>query len=207
MNLVASSLGGKGDGMPFLPPPTSAAWSHQHARSGFEVVYLRAVEDGHLLTGATTAVEDGQPWIVDYEIRIDIGWRTRSARVTGRFETGSSTRLLACDGEGRWSIDHEPAPHLDGCLDVDLESSALTNALPVHRLDLGIGAAARAPAAYVGVLGLTVARLDQQYSRISDHDGRPRYDYTAPAFDFSSELVYDAAGLVLAYPGIAVRAH
>src|SRR4051794_20435792 len=81
MNLVTSSLGGKGDGMPFLPPPTSAAWSHQHARSGFEVVYLRAVEGGgHLLTGATTAVEDGQPWIVDYEIRIDIGWRTRSAR-------------------------------------------------------------------------------------------------------------------------------
>src|SRR4051794_15501079 len=193
--------------MPFLPPPTSAAWSHQNVRSGFEVVHLRPVEGGYLLTGATTAVEAGQPWIVDYEIRIDETWRTRNARVTGWFDNGSSTRLLESDGEGRWSIDEEPAPHLEGCLDVDLESSALTNALPVHRLDLGIQAAAQAPAAYVRVLDLTVARLEQQYARTSDQGGRQRYDYTAPVFDFSSRLVYDAAGLILTYPGIAIRAH
>jgi hypothetical protein len=36
--------------------------------------------------------------------------------------------------------------------------------------------------------------------------GRERYDYTAPAFEFRCELVYDAAGLVLDYPGIASRA-
>jgi len=193
--------------MPFAPPPTSAAWFHQVARSGFEVVHLRPVEDGHSLTGATTAVQDGLPWIVGYAIRIDASWRTRSAWVTARSDTGSSTRLLETDGQGRWSIDGEPAPHLDGCLDVDLESSALTNALPVHRLELAVGAAGQAPAAYVRAPDLTVARLEQHYSRTSDHGGRQRYDYTAPAFDFSSSLEYDAAGLIVAYPGIAVRAH
>lgn len=193
--------------MPFLPPPTSAAWSHQDARAGFEVVYLQPLDRGFLITGATTAVEDGRPWIVDYEIHLDAGWRTRSARVTGRFAAGTSTRVLDADGEGRWSIDGEPAPYLDGCLDVDLESSALTNALPVHRLGLVTGSAAQAPAAYVRAVDLTVARLEQQYRRDNDQDGRQVYDYTAPAFDFSCRLVYDAAGLVLAYPGIAVRAH
>jgi len=193
--------------MPFLPPPTSAAWSHQDARCGFEVAYLQPLEGGHLLTGATTAVEDGRPWIVDYEIRVDAGWRTRSARVTARLDTGSSTRVLETDGEGRWRIDHEPATHLDGCLDVDLESSALTNALPVHRLGLGTGSSAQAPAAYVRLPHLTVTRLEQQYARVSDQDERQRYDYVAPEFDFSCRLVYDAAGLVLAYPGIAMRAH
>jgi uncharacterized protein len=193
--------------MPFLPPPTSAAWSHCDTRSGFEVAYLQPREGGHLLTGATTAVEDGQPWIVDYEIRVDAGWRTRSVRVTARLHDGSRTRSLEADGEGRWSVDDEPAPHLDGCLDVDLESSALTNALPVHRLGLDIGSAAQAPAAYVRVLDLTVARLEQQYARTSDRDGRQRYDYTAPAFDFSCRLVYDDAGIVSEYPGIASRAH
>jgi hypothetical protein len=192
--------------MPFLPPPTSAAWSHRDARSGFEVVHVRPTDDGHLLTGTTTAVEDGQPWIVDYEIRIDVGWRTRSARVAGRSDTGSSTRLLAADGEGRWAVDDQPAPYLDGCLDVDLESSALTNAFPVHRLGLGIGDVAQAPAAYVSVRDLTVTRLEQRYARTDDLDGRQRYDYVAPAFDFSARLVYDASGLVQVYPGIAVRA-
>jgi hypothetical protein len=181
--------------MSFVPPPTSAAWSHQDARSGFEVVYFQPLGDGHLLTGATTAVEDGQSWIVDYEIRVDAGWRTRRARVTGRSGSGLRTRLLEGDGEGRWRTDGEPAPHLDGCLDVDLESSAMTNALPVHRLALTSGATAQAPAAHVRTLDLSVERLEQQYARISNENGHQRYDYTAPAFDFSCQLLYDEAGL------------
>jgi hypothetical protein len=192
--------------MPFLPPPTSAAWSHQAARSGFEVVYLEPLDSGHLLTGVTAAVEGRQPWIVDYEILVDADWRTRSARVNGRSNTGPRTRMLESDGQGRWHIDGEAAPHLDGCLDVDLESSALTNALPVHRLALSIGAAAQAPAVYVRALGLGVERLEQRYTRTSDQDGHQSYDYAAPVFDFSCQLVYDETGLVLAYPGIAIRA-
>lgn len=192
--------------MPFLPPPPSAAWAHQEARAGFEVVYFQPHDDGHLLTGATTAVEDGQSWIVDYEIRVDVGWRTRSARVTGRSTTGARTRLLEGNGEGRWRIDGELAPHLDGCLDVDLESSAMTNALPVHRLALTTGAVAKAPATYVRARDLSIERLEQQYARTIGQDEHQRYDYTAPAFNVSCQLVYDEAGLVLEYPGIAVRA-
>jgi hypothetical protein len=36
--------------------------------------------------------------------------------------------------------------------------------------------------------------------------GRQRYRYAAPAFGFTCTLVYDESGLVLDYPGIAVRA-
>jgi len=193
--------------MPFLPPPPSAAWSHQDARSGFEVVFFQPFDHGLVLRGATTAVEDDRAWIVDYEIRVDEAWRTRSARVAGHSDTGSRTRLLEADGEGRWLVDDEPAPYLDGCLDVDLESSAVTNALPVRRLGLVSVATAQAPAAYVRVADLTVGRMEQQYSRVGDLDGRERYDYTAPAFDFACRLLYDEAGLVVSYPGIAVRAH
>src|SRR3712207_7118826 len=114
---------------------------------------------------------------------VDVGWCTRSARVTGRSTTGARTRLLEGNGEGGWRIDGEPAPHLDGCLDVDLESSAMTNALPVHRLALPTGATAQAPAVYVRALDLSVERLEQQYTRAGDQDGHQRYEYTAPAFD------------------------
>src|SRR4051794_32447089 len=193
-----------------MPLPRTAAWRHKDARDGFEVVVWRPAGAGHLVEGHTAAVEGGEAWAVHYAIDLDRDWRTLRAHVTGWSASGVHERIMEPAGAGAgaaWLVDGEPAPHLDGCLDVDLESSALTNAFPVHRLGLGIGAAARAPAAYVRVLGLTVARLDQEYSRIGDQDGRPRYEYTAPAFDFSCELIYDAAGLVLAYPGIAVRAH
>ena len=113
---------------------------------------------------------------------------------------------LEGDGSGTWRVDGRPAPHLDGCLDVDLESSSLTNAFPVHRLALAPGDGADAPAAFVRALGLDVARLEQHYARVDAATARERYDYRAPAFDFRCELAYDEAGLVLEYPGIATRA-
>ena len=85
------------------------------------------------------------------------------------------------------------------------QSSSLTNAFPVNRLRLEPGGSADAPAAYVRALDLAVERLEQGYVRIDDGTGGARYDYTSPAFDFRCELVYDAAGLVLDYPGIAAR--
>lgn len=192
--------------MAFIPLPPSAAWAHQDTRWGFEVVFFERVDDGHQLTGATTAVDDGRPWIVEYEIALDPRWRTRSAQVAGRSLGGLHTRRLESDTEGQWRIDGKPAPHLDGCLDVDLESSAMTNALPVHRLALSAGQSAQAPAAYMRALDLGVERIEQRYARTSDEGPHQNYDYAAPAFGFSCQLVYDESGLVLAYPGIAKRA-
>ena len=192
--------------MPFRDPPRSAAWQHRDARSGFEVVFMRSDAGGQHLEGETAAVEEGEAWAVGYRIDLDPRWVTRSARVSGRASPGRRELTLEADGAGRWRIDGEPASHLDGCLDVDLESSSLTNAFPVHRLGLEIGHEADAPAAYVRALDLSVERLEQHYVRLEDDENRERYHYTAPRFDFECELTYDEFGLVLEYPGIAVRA-
>ena len=192
--------------MPFSELPVTAAWQHRGARVGFEVAYFEPAGRGYEISGCTTAVEDGQTWMVSYAIRLDETWTTRSARITGRSASGIRHARLEADGLGRWRVDGELASHLDGCLDVDLESSAMTNALPVHRMGLPVGARASAPAAYVRALDLSVERLDQDYARAADEGGRQRYDYTAPAFDYACRLAYDESGLVLDYPGIAVRA-
>jgi len=54
--------------------------------------------------------------------------------------------------------------------------------------------------------GPAVERLEQTYARAADEASWQRYDHAAPAFGFSCRLVYDESGLVLDYPGIAVRA-
>jgi hypothetical protein len=104
------------------------------------------------------------------------------------------------------NADSRPAPHLDGCLDIDLESSVLTNAFPVRRLRLACGQGADAPGAYVRAEDLRVERLEQRYVRLENQDTGRRFAYAAPAFDFTCVLAYDDAGLLLDYPGIAVRA-
>ena len=192
--------------MSFSVFPVTAAWQHRDVRLGFEVAYFSPAGRAYHINGCTTAVEDGQTWMVSYAIRLDETWATRSARVTGRSASGIRHARLEADGLGRWRVDGELASHLDGCLDVDLESSAMTNALPVHRMGLPAGARASAPAAYVRALDLSVGRLDQDYARTADEGRCQRYDYAAPAFGFACRLVYDESGLVLDYPGIAVRA-
>lgn len=81
----------------------------------------------------------------------------------------------------------------------------MTNALPVHRLDLPVDGQASAPAAFVRVHDLSVERLDQSYRHVPDEDGLQQYDYAAPSFGVECRLSYDASGFVLTYPGLAVR--
>jgi uncharacterized protein len=185
--------------------PASAAWRHLDARVGFEVVFLHREPGGYRLEGHATAVEDGVAWGVSYVLTADPGWQTSSAHVVGRSELGTREVLLETDGAGGWRVDGRPAPLLDGCPDVDLEASAFTNAFPVNRLGLEVGQRADAPAAYVRAPGLEVERLEQSYARLPDDGPRTRYDYKSPSVDFRAELVYDEFGLVLDYPGIAVR--
>jgi uncharacterized protein len=192
--------------MSFAPLPATAAWLHRGARSGFEVVYFQAGDDGSRIEGWTAAAEDGATWVVEYAIDVDAAGATRSARIRGRSAGGFRSALLEADGAGHWLVDGEAAPGLDGCLDVDLEASAMTNALPVRRIGLPVAAEAAAPTAYVRAADLAVERLEQTYVRAADEASWQRYDYAAPTFDFSARLVYDEAGLVLDYPGIAVRA-
>ena len=183
----------------------SAAWQHRDARAGFEVAFLRCDGAGCQVEGTTTAVADGAPWSVQYCIGLDSEWRARSARIIGWSAGGMREVGLERDRAGRWWVDGRSAPELDGCLDVDLESSALTNAFPVRRLGLATGDRAEAPAVYVRAADLAIERLEQRYARLDDGEHGPRYAYAAPRFAFECELSYDAHGLVLDYPGIAVR--
>lgn len=190
-----------------MPPvaPMVAAWRHTHDRSGVEVACLRTIGDGYEIHGHSAAVESRQPWSVRYTLTLDRAGCTREARISGDSGTGTRELRIEGDGAGSWLVDGEPMASLAGCLDVDLEASALTNAFPVQRLQLGVGEAADAPAVYVRALDLAVERLEQQYVRLPDDSGRQRYDYHSPDFDFRAVLVYDTSGLVLEYPGIATR--
>ena len=192
--------------MDLAPLPATAAWRHRDARAGFEVAYFQILDWGCRIEGLTAAIEDGVTWAVEYFIDLDATGATRGAQIRGRSAAGSSSALLEADGAGRWLVDGAAVPHLDGCLDVDLESSALTNALPVRRMRLAPGAGAAAPAAYVRAVGLAVERLEQTYLRVPAEGAGQSYDYAAPAFDFACRMAYDESGLVLSYPGIAVRA-
>jgi uncharacterized protein len=185
--------------------PRSAAWSHVDARAGTEVLFARRTAHGHRLDGHSTGIEDGVAWSVSYTLAVDADWTTRSAHVACSSAEGMQEVRIESDRAGGWTVDGAPAAELAGCLDVDLEASACTNLLPVRRLALSVGKRAEAPAVYVRAPSLAVERLEQSYARLDDDGARQLYDYESPRFDFRAVLVFDEDGLVLEYPGIAIR--
>jgi hypothetical protein len=185
--------------------PQSAAWRHIEAREGFETAFFCSDNTGYRCQGVTAAVEDGRAWTVGYSILLDDQWRATAATVWGRADAGARERTITAIGVGRWEVDGEEIPDVAGCLDIDLESSACTNTMPVHRLNLAVGDTAPAPALYIRATGLSVERLEQVYRRVADDGHSMRFDYRAPAFEFEARLVYDRSGLILDYPGIAAR--
>lgn len=193
--------------------PTSAAWRHHGARDGFEVLFVDRLTrggagsplEGTRLRGATTARESGVDWAVRYDIALGQDWSTRSALISADVEAGSYTVEAVRDESGRWRIDGEPRPDLDGCLDIDLECSAVTNTLPLHRLPLLAGQRVEVPAVFVHAATGAVTRLEQSYRLLRRGPDAPRVEYTSTTFDFEATLSFDAAGLILDYPGLATR--
>ncbi|MBE1876192.1 putative glycolipid-binding domain-containing protein [Myceligenerans sp. TRM 65318] len=188
--------------------PLVSAWTHSGVRAGFEVLFAETVPAGYLLRGHTTAVEGPEAWSVGYRIEADGHWHTRRAEIERMTPTGSArTTLERIDRAGsvQWLVEGVLRRELDGCLDVDLESSAVTNTLPVHRLDAVAGKTYATPAVFVRAGTLAVERLEQEYRLVARTSDEIRFDYASSTFDFRCELSYDTSGLILRYPGIARR--
>jgi hypothetical protein len=174
-----------------MPSPT--AFRHLGVRDGFEVAWFAPPE---VLRGGSTFIEDGAGHHIAYDITLAADGSTSAATIR------SLDRTVTLARAGRvWTVDDVERPDLADCPDIDLESSAVTNALPIARLRLAVGDSGRALAAWVRA-DLTIERLEQTYTRLDER----RYDYVSHYDGFRAVLEYGDDGLVLDYPGIATRA-
>lgn len=182
--------------------PSLGAWRLIGVHDGFEITHFVTKKDGVTLIGASLGVENGMPWNFRYTIELDAKWHARNAVIEN--EEGDRLQIQA-GGAGRWIVNGEHRSDLDGCLDLDLEGSVVTNAAPVHRLALAVGRQADAPAVYVRTQKLQVERLEQTYQRVADPDNLIIFDYNSPRFEYHDLLRFAPDGLVVDYPGIAIR--
>lgn len=191
--------------MRLTTPPAGASWNHRGARAGFEVAFFTDLNTGHRVTGSTTAHESSVLWSVSYDVTVDSSWRTVRVHASNLAATGQGELALTRDVAGRWTVNGELRPELDDCFDVDFESSAVTNTLPLHRLDFSEGIGVDVPAAFVRADDLRVERLEQRYTLIEAGPEHFLFHYESSTFEFSCDLRYDGSGLIVEYPGIAVR--
>jgi hypothetical protein len=145
--------------------------------------------------------EDGAEHRVRYLLECDAQWQVRELRAEAP-EDGTALHLRG-DGRGAWHDGASGAalPHLDGCIDVDLYAVAFTNTLPVRRLAMVVGGVRTIAVAYVRLPSMAVEPMQQRYTRVSDN----LYRYESVADGFTADLVLDAEGLVITYPGLVRR--
>lgn len=162
-------------------------------------------DDGIRVQSVALGVEAGKPWAVRYTLRCDAGWRTRELSVES---LGSDDGPLALtgDGTGHWTRARgERLPVFDGCLDVDLSSTAFTNTLPIRRLEMVPGWSEEITVVYVAVPGLEVSVARQRYHCLTWGADGGRYRFEDVASGFTAEISVDADGVVIEYPHIARR--
>lgn len=93
-----------------------------------------------------------------------------------------------------------------GAVDIDLAFSAMFNTLPIRRLHLHREAAEhRLPMVFVTLPELEVQAVEQDYRTISVLDDSGSATVGFGWAGFASELVVDAEGVVVRYPGLAAR--
>lgn len=164
-------------------------------------------DGGFLLDGAAVVRDEDGTWSTRHSVVTDRRWQTRSVFVEVLAGDGLERVELSADPLGNWTLDGRDWPELQGCTDVDVSTTPLTNLLPVLRLGLEPGGEAAIDVAWLDLPSLAVHRVRQTYRRLEDlagPDGLERYTYADTDFG-PFDITVDRAGFVVAYQGLFAR--
>jgi hypothetical protein len=183
-----------------------AAWRRSDESEGHSLARLEQVDDGWLGDAHEVVVTGPDVGACDFSVRLDSEWRTARVHVEAlSFDGGRRALDLRADEGRRWWRDGARIPELDGCLDVDVAASPLTNTFPIRRLvSLAVGEASTSPVAWVDVPSLDVHRVEQTYRRVGAVGELEAWEYSDPRHG-AFRLTVDAQGLVVDYEGLAQR--
>lgn len=168
------------------------------AGDGLEHCEIEENPDGIIIESVLIGDTQGRRIGLSYRIDCAPDWTFRALDIR---KPGADPWRLSCDASGLWTINDAVAPHLDGCIDIDLSGSPLTNTLPIRRAHLDPGVARRFDMAWVDLADLSVRSDGQIYTRIDAH----RVRYQSANSDFEAMLALDDEGFVRDYPGLFTR--
>lgn len=152
---------------------------------------LHSHQDGYRFAGNTLIRHEGIRVEIDYVVEARPDWSTRSARV--EIPAVATLFEVEVSPDGRWVIDGDHRPDLDGCVDIDLGWTPATNTLPIRRLSFRSGIPASTRVGWLKWSELVFMPAEQSYTK---HD-EGRWTYSSG--EFSAELVVDERGVVIDY--------
>jgi hypothetical protein len=185
--------------------PRLVAWQRMGQSNGHSVARVAPRPHGWRCHGAEVLAGPEELLGCWFHVDLDDAWITRDVVVGAIAADGERTVTLSADDQRRWKVDGEHRPDLDGCVDIDIAATPLTNTFPLRRLaHLPVGEAVTTPIAWVDVPALVVTRVEQTYRRLPDVDGLAGWEYRDGRYG-PFVLTVDEDGLVVTYEEFARR--
>jgi hypothetical protein len=181
------------------PQSLAVIWRRHMDNASFESARLIRSHAGSQFNGTILAAHENRPLEICYQIFCDLDWRTREVVIQQRYGFVESNLKLSAD-EGAWTRG-SLLPELTSCIDVDIEFTPATNALPINRLNLGVGESAEIQVAWIRVPSLAIVPARQRYERLSTGT----YRYASVDSGFQADIEVDAFGLAIRYGNIWER--
>lgn len=171
-------------------------WRGNYFR-GHEACRLYQSHDEWRLEGTAVFSSDDQPCSLSYLIACDASWNTLRGNVFGWLGNQNVNIELTVDELHHWQLNGTTKSAVDGCVDLDLNFSPVTNMLPIRRLNLAIGEQAEVKAAWLRFPSFELEPLSQVYTRLDES----RYRYSSSDGEFVRDLTVNEVGFVTDYPG------
>ena len=164
-------------------------------KPGHESARLFWLDSKWQLAGTAVFADKQQPCRLDYVLQCDSQWQTLSGKVAGWVGNEVVELEVLVDSNRRWRLNGEDCAEVNGCIDLDLNFSPLTNLLPIRRLNLAVGQQASVTAAWLRFPSFHLEPLGQMYRRV----GASSYHYESAEGSFVAELEVDDVSFVTRY--------
>ena len=183
---------------------THRVWVSEDEPGIEDVLITHEPTKGTGFSSAIVRLWEGQPLRMQYTLSCDAQWHVRELAAASYSEViGERTIRLYADGAGNWRDEKDqPLAALQGCIDVDIMVTPLTNTLPIRRLQLAPGESRETSVVYIAAPDLSIRPFWQRYTRLDDVDGGQHYRYESLESGFTADLPVDDDGFVVDYPGI-----
>ena len=171
------------------------------ALNGLGIEYANLVETPAGIDIESVVIGDRfGPCGAAYRIHCSPDWAVRSVEID---VVGGRSLALVGEGNGHWrTAAGDPLPELDGCIDVYISATPLTNTLPIRRLNLAAGERRTIRVAFIPLPSLVPEPVEQAYTCV---EPGKTYRYEGIFRKFETELMVDGDGLVVDYPTLFER--
>lgn len=170
---------------------------------GLEHVLLTEDSKGIHVQSSVIGVEENSPYCLQYQIHCDGRYQVRSMEA---HVIGGASLSLWTDGQGHWfDAQKQPITSIFGCIDVDITATPFTNTLPIRRVEWEVGQQQQFLMAYILVPTLEIYADQQHYTCLVRRDSGSIFLFESMSTGFTAQIVVDADGLVVDYPGLFKR--